>query len=38
MTTYICSFCDEPCTALVDGDFCEECFDGAIVRKTESKV
>jgi hypothetical protein len=38
MTTYICVFCHEPCTVLVDGDFCEACFDGAIAREIESKV
>jgi len=36
--TFICVFCDERVTGLVDGDFCEECYDGATVRKTESKV
>ena len=38
MTTHICVFCDERVSTLVDGDFCEECYNGATVRKTESKV
>lgn len=36
--TNICVFCDELCKVLVDGDFCEDCYNGATVRKTESKV
>lgn len=35
---FICVFCDERVSALVDGDFCEACYDGATVGKTESKV
>lgn len=38
MTTYMCVFCDEPCKVLVDGDFCEACYDGAANREVESKV
>ena len=38
MTRFICPFCDELCEALVDGDFCEACFDGATVREVKSKV
>lgn len=38
MNRYICPFCDEPCEVLVDGDFCEACFDGATVGEVKSKV
>lgn len=35
---YFCMFCDEWVSVLVDGDFCEACFDGATLREVESKV
>ncbi len=35
---FICVFCDERVSTLVDGDFCEACYDGAVIRKIKGKV
>ena len=35
---FICVFCNERVSTLVDGDFCEACYDGAANREVESKV
>ena len=38
MTTFICPFCDERCSLLIDGDFCEVCYDGPTDGETKGKV
>ncbi len=38
MNMLTCTLCDEPCDVLIDGDFCEACWNGPFIRPTETKV
>ena len=38
MCMLVCTLCDEPCKILIDGDFCEECWNGAIDGQVKAKV
>ncbi len=35
---FICTLCDEPCSYLIDGDFCEECWNGQTNGQVKAKV
>jgi hypothetical protein len=38
MYMLICTLCSEPCIVLIDGDFCEACWNGPVNGQVEAEV